>query len=68
MSCELIELGRILVSFKIPCAIIKDIRILETADEHGYLMLRMIPKAQPQQADLLRLKNTPISLVEYDRG
>ena len=66
MSCELIELGRILVSFKIPCAIIKDIRILETADEHGYLMLRMIPKAQPQQADLLRLKNTPISLMEYD--
>ena len=59
---EMMELGRLIVQSDMEALYIKDIRILEHANEHGRMDIRFLSRKKLTAEDAIRYQNTPIQV------
>ncbi len=63
---EMMELGRLIVQSELDALYIKDIRIMESANEHGRMNIRFLSRKKLTSEDTLRYQDTPIQVLTMD--
>ena len=57
---EYLELNRILIDFPLSYVAVKELHILEVANSHSIMNLRLISKKQLTKTEVLRYTDSPI--------
>ena len=65
---EYLELNRILIDFPLSYVAVKELHILETANNHSSMRLRLISKEQLSEKEVLRYTNTPVTVYTPEGG
>lgn len=65
---EYLELNRILIDFPLPYVAVKELHILETANCHSIMNLRLISKKQLTKTEVLRYTDSPITVYTPEGG
>ena len=65
---EYLELNRILIDFPLPYVAVKELHILETANYHSIMNLRLISKKQLTKTEVLRYTDLPITVYTPEGG
>ena len=63
---ELMELGRLVVESELDVLYIKDIRVEEAVNEHGFLELLFLSGRKLTPVDVIRCQGTPVRVATMD--
>jgi len=65
---EYLELGRLLIDFPIPYIAVKEIHIIETANSHSTMTLRLVCAQQLSSEEIMRHEDVPVKVYTPEGG
>ena len=66
MAKQMVELGSLKVEFALEYRYIKNLVIVDEANNHGFMKIRLVAKGLIEAEQTLRLEDAPIKLTDKD--